>query len=127
MVVLGAGHLMALVAITGWSELTTWFDEGLWAAVPFLERGTPPTVASLHTAVAFWSGLGSFAVPLVLLGLLIRHAAGHGTAVPAVIGWALIGWFLLAGVLLGPSPFFAGIVPGVLVVLATRKPDREPG
>lgn len=118
-VALGAGHLVVL-ALTAGRHVGDWVDRGLWAVVPFPGQSAPPTVESLRGAVAYWSGPGGFAVPLVLLGCLVWHLGGRGVAVPAGIGWALTAWGALAGVLLGPSPFFVLVVPGALVVLAAR-------
>lgn len=82
------------------------------------------TVASLQNWVTSWAGPGSFAVPLILLGCLTWHLAGRGVAKPAGIGWGLAAWCFLGGVLLVPSPYFAGIISGALIILATRKEDR---
>ncbi|MEV0195281.1 hypothetical protein [Nonomuraea sp. NPDC050691] len=124
MIALGAGHL-SLLAMTSWQDVTGWVDRGIWAAVPLdLSDGAVKTARSLQNAVTFWAGPGSFAVPLVLLGCLIWGLAGRGVAVPAWIGWSLAVWCVLGGVLLVPSPYFAGTVAGALVVLAARGKDR---
>ncbi|NUW46638.1 DUF6463 family protein [Nonomuraea rhodomycinica] len=121
MVVLGLGHL-SLVAMTAWTDVAGWADRGVWAAVPLdLSTGT---AGSLRNALTFWAGPGSFAVPLVLLGCLTWRLAGRGVAVPAGIGWGLAAWCAVGGVLLVPSPYFAGTVAGLLVVLAARTKDR---
>lgn len=112
MVVLGAGHLSLLTFFT-WDDMTRWG----WAAVPLRFAGDQ---AALQNAVAFWAGVGSFGVPLILLGCLIWHLAGREVAVPAWIGWGVAAWCLVGGVLLVPSPFFAGCVAGALIV--ARKP-----
>ncbi|MGY1869642.1 MULTISPECIES: DUF6463 family protein [Nocardia] len=122
MLVLGTGHLI-LLALASWEEITGWLDQGLWAAVPLELSGTQ-TVESLQNKVTFWAGPGSFAVPLILLGLLIWRLAGHGVAVPAWIGWGLAVWCVLGGVLLVPSPYFVGAVAGVLIIWAARQDDR---
>lgn len=120
--VLGAGHL-ALLTFLARDDVAGWAGRGMWAAVPLM--GGEPTVASLDNAVAFWAGPGSFSVPLMLLGWLIWHLAGRGVAVPAGIGWALAAWCVLGGVLLVPSPYFAGAVAGLLVVAAARRSAGE--
>jgi len=84
-------------------------------------------VASLRNEVTFWAGPGSFAVPLILLGCLVWHLAGRGVRVPAWVGWALAAWCLVGGVLLVPSPYFAGTVAGALVVLGARRQARAEG
>ncbi|MEU6189439.1 DUF6463 family protein [Nocardia sp. NPDC047038] len=125
MLVLGTGHLV-LLTLDSWEDITGWADRGVWAAVPLGlgDGGDAQTVQSLQNKLTFWAGPGSFAVPLILLGLLIWHLAGRGVAVPAVIGWGLAAWCLLGGILLEPSPFFVGIVAGALVILAARRNGR---
>ncbi|MEU2255164.1 DUF6463 family protein [Nocardia xishanensis] len=125
MVVLGAGHLL-LLALLAWSDITGWVDRGIWAAVPLAvtEGGEGPTVDTLQNEVTFWAGPGSFAVPFILLGCLTWHLAERGIAVPAGIGWGLAAYSAFSGVLLVPSPYFAGVVAGVLVVVAARKGVR---
>jgi hypothetical protein len=122
MIFLGAGHL-SLLTLISWDQFTGWFDRGLWAAVPLdlSDSGT-----DLRNEVTFWAGPGSFAVPLVLLGCLTWHLAGRGVTVPAGIGWAVAVWSALAGVLLVPSPYFAGVVAGALVIAAARNDSSAP-
>ncbi|GAA3072918.1 DUF6463 family protein [Streptosporangium carneum] len=125
MVVLGTGHL-SLSAIVAWEVVTGWAGRGMWAAVPLVlgGGGAAQAVESFQDRVTFWAGPGSFAVPLILLGGLTWHLAGRGVAVPAGVGWGLVAWCALGGVLLVPSPFFAGVVSGALVILAARKEER---
>ncbi|MEV0032400.1 DUF6463 family protein [Nocardia sp. NPDC050793] len=125
MVFLGAGHLV-LLTLFAWDDITGWVDRGIWAAVPLAvtEEGDGPTVDSLLNEVTFWAGPGSFAVPFILLGCLTWHLAERGIAVPAGIGWGLAAYSAFSGVLLVPSPYFAGVVAGVLVVVAARKGVR---
>jgi hypothetical protein len=127
MLTLGTGHLI-LAALASWQEITGWVDRGIWAAVPLTlaDEDAGRAADSLPDKVTFWAGPGSFAVPLILLGLLTWHLAGRGVTVPAGIGWGLAAWCSLCGVLLVPSPFFVGVIPGVLIVLAARKGDRSP-
>ncbi|MEU4329291.1 DUF6463 family protein [Nonomuraea dietziae] len=123
MLVLGAGHL-SLLALTAGESIAGWVDRGVWAAVPLMLADGAETVESFRNSVTFWAGPGSFAVPLILLGCLTWHLAGRGVAVPAGIGWGLAAWCALGGVLLVPSPYFAGVIAGVLVIVAARKDDR---
>ncbi|GAT66706.1 hypothetical protein PS9374_02356 [Planomonospora sphaerica] len=122
MLVLGAGHL-SLLTLAFREDITGWVERGMWAAVPlaFPPGDAVRTVEYLQNEAVFWGGPGSFAVPLILLGCLIWHLAGRGVAVPAGIGWGLAAWCLVGGVLLVPSPFFAGTVSGALIILAARK------
>ncbi|MFF8609681.1 DUF6463 family protein [Streptomyces sp. NPDC015346] len=127
MITLGTGHL-SLMAVFAWDDVAKWVDRGLWAAVPLARAGADgpadPAGEVLQNQVTFWAGPGSFAVPLILLGCLTWHLAGRAVAVPAGIGWGLAVWCFVGGVLLVPSPYFVGVVAGVLVILAARKQDR---
>ncbi|MFL1377851.1 DUF6463 family protein [Nocardiopsis protaetiae] len=120
MITLGAGHL-ALLTVFLWSDVSAWAERGLWAAVPLQLDNTGLTVAELSNEVTFWAGPGSFSVPLVVLGALVWNLAGRGVAVPAWVGWVLAAWCLVSGILLVPSPYFVGVVAGLLVVLAARR------
>jgi hypothetical protein len=120
LIALGAGHLSLLLLIS-WDGVADWARRGLWAAVPLSFDAGAQTTAAARDAVVFWAGPGSFAVPLLLLGGLIWNLAGRGTPVPAWLGWALAAWCALGGVLLVPSPYFAGTAAGLLVVLAARR------
>lgn len=121
MVVLGVGHLLVF-ALFSWGALTGWVDRGAWAAIPLAPTAKGnPTVETLRNQAAFWGGPGSFAVPQILLGCLVWHFAGRGVAVPAGVGWAFMAWCFVGGVLLVPSPYFAGIISGALIVLAGGK------
>jgi hypothetical protein len=115
-----------LLALAAREDITGWAERGVWAAVPLVlaDDGAGRTVDSLRNDVTFWAGPGSFAVPLILLGCLTWHLAGRGVTVPAGVGWGLAVWCLVGGVLLVPSPFFAGIISGALIILAARKEDR---
>ncbi|TDO30657.1 hypothetical protein EV643_13639 [Kribbella sp. VKM Ac-2527] len=126
MIVLGTGHL-SLLALVARGDVAGWVDRGMWAAVPLVLTGggADQTVESLQNDVTFWAGPGSFGVPLILLGCLTWHLAGRGVAVPAGIGWGLATWCVLGGVLLVPSPFFAGTVSGALIIWAARSEDRS--
>jgi hypothetical protein len=126
MLVLGTGHLVLLTLLAR-EDIAGWVDRGVWAAVPLAptDGGAEQTVESVQNGATFWAGPGSFAVPLILLGCLTWHLAGRGVAVPAGIGWGLAAWCLVGGVLLVPSPYFAGVVSGALIILAARKEDRS--
>jgi hypothetical protein len=121
MLVLGTGHLSLLTLLT-WEDMANWVDRGVWAAVPLAltDRGADQTVESVQNGATFWAGPGSFAVPLILLGCLTWHLAARGVAIPAGIGWGLAAWCFVGGVLLVPAPYFAGVIAGALVILASR-------
>jgi len=117
LVFLGTGHLVLASFITS-ETLTNWVDNGVWAAVPLVGGFAEPSAA--RNALAFWAGLGSFAVPLAALGLLVWHLASRSIAIPAFVGWIIAIWCLAGALILVPSPFILGAAAGFLVVLAAR-------
>lgn len=117
LLLLGIGHAVVSVVLDR-TRVADWLADGLWATVPLVPE--QHAVDEQATVAAFWGGVGSFAVPLVLLALLIGHLAAREMPVPAWVGWGVIGWCVLGGIILVPSPFFVGVVPGVLIVLAAR-------
>jgi hypothetical protein len=90
-----------------------WIDGALWT----LDLDAEMT----GTDAAFWALPGGFAVPLGLLGLLIRRQARQGTPPPAYLGWGLGAWALLASVLTEPSGFPVGLIPAGMLVVAARR------
>jgi hypothetical protein len=122
LVALGIGHL-ALMGVVAGARMAGWVESGLWGAVP-LRPGPDPDETALLDSTAFWSGIGSFAVPLVVLGLLLWWLTGRGVVPPAFVGWTLTAWFVVGGVVLVPSPMFVGALAGLLLVLAARIRER---
>jgi hypothetical protein len=59
----------------------------------------------------FWSLLGSFAVPLLLLGALITRSAQEGRALPGYVTWTIAAWALGCAVIMEPSGFPLGLIP----------------
>lgn len=84
----------ALFAVESRSEWAGWLSGEL--------RGADPDTHA-ETVRLFWALPGGFAVPLILLGLLLSRMARTGQEVPRYVGWVLAGWVVLAGWILGPS------------------------
>lgn len=70
---------------------------------------------------AFWIVVGSFAVPLLLLGLLIGQLARRGVALPQSVGWGLAVWGVVGAAILQPTPLLIGLVPAMLLIRAVRR------
>lgn len=119
---LWAGRLIiaiALVHITffvvvSWDYLAGWFVGDLWA-MPDL--GGPMSASAGH----FWALLGSFAVPLLLVGGLVTRLAREGRAIPAYVTWGISAWFVVCSYVLEPSGFPLGLVPAALLLIAARR------
>ncbi|WP_256356071.1 DUF6463 family protein [Streptomyces sp. PKU-EA00015] len=114
LVVMGVGHLIALGAQNG-EYVDEWFSGALWG-LPRDEFVHPSGANG-----AFWIVVASFAVPLLLLGLLICQLARRGVAVPQSIGWGLATWCLVGAAILEPTPLLLGLVPAVLLIRAARR------
>lgn len=106
----GIGHLVtsALMRRDVWSRA---LDEGIVQSVSL-----DPTPDQLGVAEAFWFSLGSFGAPLLLLGGLVTWLSRRGQHVPGWLGWGIVVWSGLVGVVSG---FDAGtfILLGIGVLL----------
>jgi len=116
---LGGGHLLLAFALEA-DVVRGWLGDGLWATVPLLARRT---VEGLENGLAFWAGLGSFAVPLLVAGGLLWWLADRDLIAPTWVGWVLCGWFTLGTVLLVPSPMPVGLAAAIALILASRSRD----
>ncbi|KJY30292.1 MULTISPECIES: DUF6463 family protein [unclassified Streptomyces] len=114
LVVMGVGHLVVL-GVQNAEYLDEWFGGALWG----LPRGEFVHPGGANGA--FWIVIGSFAVPLLLLGLLVDHLARRGVAVPQSVGWGLAAWCLVGSTILQPTPLLLGLVPALLLIRSTRR------
>ncbi|MCV9940974.1 DUF6463 family protein [Boseaceae bacterium BT-24-1] len=122
LVALGILHLLVLGLdargeISGWLSLTQW-TLAHWQ--PFADQ--PRELAA--SGAAFWSTIGSFAIPSILLGCLILHLDARGQAVPAFVGWGLLAWFAICALLVEPSGFPAGIPVAAALLAGIRRQAR---
>ncbi|MBT2365833.1 hypothetical protein J7E88_11070 [Streptomyces sp. ISL-10] len=106
---LGTLHLVVLGA-QNTRYFGDWFTGELWG-LPREEFVHPGGAAG-----AFWVSLGSFAVPVMLLGILVMDLARREIAVPPVIGWGLAAWSLVGAMILEPTPVILLLVPAVLLI-----------
>jgi hypothetical protein len=118
LMVLGLGHLTLMVLFEG-PAMLRWFERGLWAAVPL--KAPEPTVEALKNALAFWPGIGSFAVPTFVLGAFLWSLARQDVRPGVWLGWVLAGWWAVFALLLVPSPAIFGVIAGLLLVMASRR------
>ncbi|MFG2986127.1 DUF6463 family protein [Streptomyces sp. NPDC048258] len=113
---LGTLHLVVMGA-QNTQYLGDWFTGTLW---------NQPREEFIHpagAAGAFWVTIGSFAVPLILLGVLVLDLARREVTVPPVIGWALAAWGVVGAAILEPTPMILLLVPAVLLIRAAAQ-DR---
>ncbi|MFF5210559.1 DUF6463 family protein [Streptosporangium sp. NPDC000396] len=122
-----AGGISAAIGVvhTVFFSIKTWPQWGDWISGGLHGTDTLKDPAVLASARDFWSLSGSFAVPLILLGLLISHMARTGQKIPSYLGWALGVWVLVNAWILEPSGFPLGIIPVALLLLAKRAEHRN--
>ncbi|MCP3819667.1 DUF6463 family protein [Streptomyces sp. A3M-1-3] len=119
LIVMGAGHLVALGVQDG-EYVDEWFTGALWGL---------PREEFIHPSGAngaFWIVVASFAVPLLLLGLLITQLARRGVVVPQSIGWGLALWCVVGAAILEPTPLVLGLVPAALLIREARQRPLTP-
>lgn len=109
-VVVAALHLVFFL-ILSLEFVPDWASGALWMPVSTDE---PMPQGQAY----FWQLVGSFAVPSLLLGLLLVRFAKEGRALPAYVTWTVAGWALVCSLILLPSGLPALLVASVLLVLA---------
>lgn len=88
-------------------------SEGFWNTIrPFQER-----------QVVFWALLAG--VFFLLVGQLALWIAKQGKALPAYLGWQLIGITLVCGILMPVSGAWLFAVPGILIALGERESNKS--
>jgi hypothetical protein len=101
----------AFFAAVSWDHIPGWFAGELWAA-PNLDA--PMSQSEAY----FWALLGSFAVPLLLLGALITRSAQQGSTLPGYVTWTIAAWVLACALIMEPSGFPLGLIPLSLLFTA---------
>jgi hypothetical protein len=102
-IALGVLHMLvlgvdALGHIPGWAAGKLWTWEH-WEPVSGQRQDL------VISGFAFWSTIGSFAIPLILLGLLVLWMIRRGVAVPRFVGFGLLGWGCIGTLIMLPSGF----------------------
>ncbi|MGA6162633.1 DUF6463 family protein [Amycolatopsis magusensis] len=109
----------ALMRQDVWARIA---DEGFFYVIPLL-----PSADRLAMAEAFWFSVGSFGVPLLLLGSLVTWLTRRGERVPGWLGGGVIAWSVLIGLLSG---FDGGtlilLLIGTLLAAGAWTTRREP-
>jgi Family of unknown function (DUF6463) len=75
------------------------------------------TLAEFERSETFWVTLGSFGVPVLVLGCYVLWSARQGHRVPGWIGWVLLAWSLPFVTTLPASPGWMLTASGALIVL----------
>lgn len=109
-----AGYWLVAVAAIHIVASTRWVDRGGYA-----KRVAPPwRVDDLLAQRDFWSGIGSFALPLGLLGGVVAWTANRDWAPPLWLGVLLLAWIVVAVARAPRGGFWLGVPPAVLLIVA---------
>lgn len=96
--------------------------EGWWSTITLR-----PDTSTIAMAEAFWLTPGSFAVPLLLLGIVALSLARRDQAMPRTVGWVLILWGAFVATLLPVSGAWAFMAVGVLFLRGAASRRRHGG
>src|SRR5512143_101113 len=109
--IIGVGILhCALFLWTGRATVRSIAAQGFWNTIdPIRER-----------QVLFWALLTG--VLALLLGQLALWVSRQGKALPAFLGWQILGMTIACGVLMPISGGWLFAVPGALIILGAREP-----
>jgi hypothetical protein len=110
------------LTLTTITRADVWADiiaDGWWATVTLR-----PDAQQIHAAEAFWITPGSFAVPLLLVGVVALHFARRGHPMPRLVGWVLIVWGAFCAGLLPVSGAWVFITVGILFLLGVAADRR---
>lgn len=120
-----AGRILLFIAmahVVGWTDFASDQLSG-WLEGSARESEYAVDQALTQSEAYFWALPGSFAPAGLILGALLLRLGRSDTVVPAFVGWGLAAWAVVATFIL-PSPAILVAVPGALIVLAAREPDR---
>ncbi|GAA4905026.1 hypothetical protein GCM10023223_22270 [Stackebrandtia albiflava] len=114
-------------AVAPWDTRDTWtqvFAEGWWNTFT-LDQAT--TLAALDRSETFWMTIGSFGVPVLILGCHVLWSVRRRHRVPAGLGWLLLVWASVLATAAPVSPAWALVVVGALIVVGDRAGRPVPG
>jgi hypothetical protein len=102
-----------------WAQIV---DEGILNTVTLA-----PSADRLAVAEAYWFTLGSFGVPLLLLGSLVTWLTRRGVRVPGWLGGGIALWAVMIGLVSGfDSGTFTLLSIGVLLAVGSWTARRAP-
>ena len=102
----------------GWLTGTLWTWEH-WGPV----SGQRPLL--VVSGFAFWSTVGSFAIPMIVLGALVAWMTNRGMPVPRFVGVTLLGWGIVSALAMPPSGFPVFVVVAIGLCLGLVRGARE--
>ncbi|THV41184.1 hypothetical protein [Glycomyces buryatensis] len=116
-VFLGLAHMLISLSMTLPTYADSWLGGDLWMPEGGL-IGAEPTVA------AFWFSIGSFGMPLIVVGATVLWMDRRGIVPPVFIAWTLGGWSLVSAALMEPAPWPLVWIAVGLLLAGARKGER---
>ena len=116
-VLYGAAHTLGALTVEGAARHAgAWFSGELWW----------DDLADMSPASsALWLSLGSFGVPLVVVGLLVLWLDRRGITPPPFVAATLGVWTVLDAVILLPTPWPILLLATVLLAVGARRAGRR--
>jgi hypothetical protein len=117
MVFYGAAHTVGALTGEGAARHAgAWFSGELW-------RDDLADMSSANSA--FWLSLGSFGVPLMLLGLTVLWLDRRGITPPSFIAWTLGVLTVVDAVIMVFTPWPILLLAIILLMVGTRRAARQ--
>ncbi|MEC9244540.1 MAG: DUF6463 family protein [Pseudomonadota bacterium] len=119
MVALGILHMIVL-GIDAAAEVPSWLRLELWTSEHWQPFRTQRQEV-LASNAAFWSTVGSFALPLIMIGFVVIWLDKRRLPVPTFLGWSLLAWIAVASLIIEVSGFPLGIPIAICLILGARQ------
>lgn len=119
LIVIGILHMFVL-GIDAVAEIPGWLRLELWTAEHWQPLRTQ-RLEVLASNAAFWSTVGSFALPLIMIGALVVWLDGKHFPLPSFLGWSLLAWIVAASLIIEVSGFPLGIPVATCLIIGARR------
>ncbi|WP_318906029.1 DUF6463 family protein (plasmid) [Sinorhizobium medicae] len=119
LMVIGILHMVVL-GIDAAAEIPGWLRLELWTVEHWQPLRTQ-RLEVLASNAAFWSTVGSFALPLIMIGALVVWLGGKHLPLPSFLGWSLLAWIVVASLIIEVSGFPLGIPVAICLVIGARR------
>ncbi|RBO86847.1 DUF6463 family protein [Nocardia puris] len=117
-VFIGVAHTLIALALTAPSHAGAWIGRELWGE----------KLAEMSSANgAYWLTLGSFGIPLAVVGFLVLWMDRRGLTPPTFIAWTLVVTTIIDLWFFGPSPGPILLIAAGLLLAADRRAKRAEG
>ncbi|WP_267900194.1 DUF6463 family protein [Sinorhizobium medicae] len=119
LMVIGILHMVVL-GIDAAAEIPSWLRLELWTVEHWQPLRTQ-RLEVLASNAAFWSTVGSFALPLIMIGALVVWLGGKHLPLPSFLGWSLLAWIVVASLIIEVSGFPLGIPVAICLIIGARR------